>query len=151
MTAQTSTLDAELALQDRLLPGVSRTFALTIPELPGQLRTAVTNAYLLCRIADTIEDDPLLDVDSKQQFHVDFVAVVDGNMEPAELVRTLAPALAGGTPAEEVELVRELPSIVRVTESLPELSRNAVRRCLRIMCSGMSLRRGLCRMRVTSG
>jgi len=46
--------------QDRILPYVSRTFALTIPQLPQPLRTAVTNAYLLCRIADTIEDEPAL-------------------------------------------------------------------------------------------
>ena len=44
--------------QDQILPHVSRTFALTIPQLPMPLRTAVTNAYLLCRIADTIEDEP---------------------------------------------------------------------------------------------
>src|SRR5256886_14840956 len=46
--------------QDRILPHVSRTFALTIPQLPPDLRTAVTSAYLLCRIADTIEDEPAL-------------------------------------------------------------------------------------------
>jgi len=46
--------------QDRILPYVSRTFALTIPQLPKPLRIAVTNAYLLCRIADTIEDEPAL-------------------------------------------------------------------------------------------
>ena len=40
--------------QDQILPHVSRTFALTIPQLPLGLRTAVTSAYLLCRIADTI-------------------------------------------------------------------------------------------------
>ena len=43
--------------QNRILPHVSRTFALTIPQLPPALRTPVTNAYLLCRIADTIEDE----------------------------------------------------------------------------------------------
>ena len=48
------------AYQDEILPHVSRTFALTIPQLPAALRTAVTNAYLLCRIADTIEDEPAL-------------------------------------------------------------------------------------------
>lgn len=137
MTAKLATMQAELALQDRLLPGVSRTFALTIPELPGMLRTAVTNAYLLCRIADTIEDDPRLDVDRKTAFHADFVAVVEGDLEAADLVRRLAPVLEGSTPPEEVELVRELPAIIRVTEALPELSRRALRRCIRVMCQGM--------------
>ena len=42
-----------LEYQARILTGVSRTFALTIPSLPPALRVPVTNAYLLCRIADT--------------------------------------------------------------------------------------------------
>ena len=52
--------EADAGLQDALLPGVSRTFALTIPQLPEPLRVPVTNAYLLCRLADTIEDEPAL-------------------------------------------------------------------------------------------
>ena len=43
--------------QMALLEGVSRTFALTIPQLPESLCRAVANAYLLCRIVDTIEDE----------------------------------------------------------------------------------------------
>ena len=39
------------------LPEVSRTFALNIPVLPAPLDLAVTVAYLLCRIADTLEDE----------------------------------------------------------------------------------------------
>ena len=49
----------DIALQDALLPGVSRTFALTIPQLPEPLRVPVTNAYLLCRIADTFLETAL--------------------------------------------------------------------------------------------
>src|SRR5439155_19107095 len=41
-----------------ILPSVSRTFALSIRVLPGTLGRAVLAAYLLCRIADTIEDEP---------------------------------------------------------------------------------------------
>ena len=50
----------------QLLEGVSRTFALTIPQLPAVLAPVVANAYLLCRIQDTIEDEPTLDVASKR-------------------------------------------------------------------------------------
>ena len=39
-----------------ILPAVSRTFALSIRVLPGELGRAVLAAYLLCRIADTLED-----------------------------------------------------------------------------------------------
>jgi farnesyl-diphosphate farnesyltransferase len=40
-----------------ILPQVSRTFAIGISYLPGELGTAVVVGYLMCRIADTIEDD----------------------------------------------------------------------------------------------
>lgn len=43
-------------LLDRLLEGSSRTFALTIPLLPEPTRCEVTLAYLLFRVADTLED-----------------------------------------------------------------------------------------------
>ena len=57
---------------------MSRTFALTIPVLPEPLAVVMTNAYLLCRLADTIEDDIGLDNEQKSQFHARFVAVVKG-------------------------------------------------------------------------
>jgi farnesyl-diphosphate farnesyltransferase len=41
---------------NRLLESTSRTFALSIPALDEPLRTEVTIAYLLFRIADTFED-----------------------------------------------------------------------------------------------
>lgn len=47
-----------LGYQARILSRVSRTFALTIPQLPAELATVVTHAYLLLRLADTIEDEP---------------------------------------------------------------------------------------------
>ena len=52
-----ATIGPDEAYQDQILPLVSRTFALTIPQLPASLGGPVTSAYLLCRIADTIEDD----------------------------------------------------------------------------------------------
>ena len=64
--------------QDQILPHVSRTFALTIPQLPEPLRVAVTNAYLLCRIADTIEDEPALSPEETLAFLERFKAVVAG-------------------------------------------------------------------------
>ena len=39
---------SDLAYQAGIMQCVSRTFALTIPQLPGALRDVVGNAYLLC-------------------------------------------------------------------------------------------------------
>src|SRR3954465_628287 len=48
-----------------ILPAVSRTFSLSIRLLPGDLGAAVRCAYLICRIADTVEDEPNLTAEAK--------------------------------------------------------------------------------------
>ena len=54
----------DLFIKD-FIPKVSRTFALTISFLPRGLRDSVYTSYLLCRVADTLEDSPYLDSDEK--------------------------------------------------------------------------------------
>ena len=66
----------DTAVQDSILPLVSRTFAMTIPLLPQSLRLSVTNAYLLCRVADTIEDTSHLPTKKKTVFFRQLVEVV---------------------------------------------------------------------------
>src|ERR1700719_5205592 len=83
--------------QDQILPHVSRTFALTIPQLPLGLRTAVTNAYLLCRIADTIEDEPALSPPETLAFLQRFSAVVAGQGDSGALAREIEQRLSDRT------------------------------------------------------
>jgi farnesyl-diphosphate farnesyltransferase len=123
--------------QSSILPGVSRTFALTIPELPPGLREVVTNGYLLCRIADTIEDDPALSVPERQRFHAQFQAAVAGDGDASAFALELAPRLSSRTLDAERELVRNTAQVVRVTHSFEPRQRSALTRCVRIMCTGM--------------
>lgn len=51
---------------DELLQTTSRTFALSIPLLPAPLNREITLAYLVFRIADTLEDAENLDRDRRQ-------------------------------------------------------------------------------------
>ena len=81
--------------QDQILPHVSRTFALTIPQLPARLRVAVTNAYLLCRIADTIEDEPHCRPTDTLVFLERFSAVVAGRGSAPPLAAEVAQRLVG--------------------------------------------------------
>lgn len=128
----------DIALQDRLLPGVSRTFALTIPQLPSLLRVPVTNAYLLCRIADTIEDEPQLDTELKCEFNRRFAELIGDPEADARALRDdLLPLLSEGTPAAERELVAELVDVVRITHELPRPQRQALERCVATMTHGM--------------
>ncbi|HEX5313924.1 MAG TPA: squalene/phytoene synthase family protein, partial [Gammaproteobacteria bacterium] len=88
--------DADFELQRELLAGVSRTFALTIPALPERLARVVGNAYLLCRITDTIEDAASLAPAEQLDFCERFIAVVSGRGDAAAFARDFAPHLAPG-------------------------------------------------------
>ncbi len=124
-------------LQDYLLSGVSRTFALTIPELPDGLEETVSNAYLLCRIVDTIEDEPQLVASEKRNYCNQFCRVVEGH-EPAEnFANSLSESLSNNTSPAEHELIELTKRVVRITHNFPKPHRKALERCVRIMSEGM--------------
>lgn len=125
------------AFQDRILQGVSRTFALTIPTLPEALYHAVANAYLLCRIADTIEDDADLPFDDKLRYSQAFIDIVRGDGNADAFATELAPRLAQHTLDAERELVAETAAVVRITHSLNPTQRTAMEACVRTMTDGM--------------
>jgi farnesyl-diphosphate farnesyltransferase len=140
MTTETKDRDpgADLEYQSRMLDEVSRTFALTIPQLPGGLREAVANAYLLCRIADTIEDDPEMALADKRRYAEQFVSVLEGDLAPMRFSADLYARLSPQLPAAERELVLNTPRVVRVTRDLDERQQAPMRRCVRIMSRGMA-------------
>jgi len=129
---------ADGELQARLLAGVSRTFALTIPQLPDPLCYAVSNAYLLCRIVDTIEDEPALSTAHKRMFCSQFAQTVAGDYSPEALASELAPLLSERTLADERLLVRLLPRVIGITHSLTPPQRRAIERCVAVMAEGMA-------------
>src|SRR5580704_5809899 len=114
---------SDAAYQDHILPHVSRTFALTIPQLPPGLRTAVTSAYLLCRIADTVEDEPALSAADTLAFLQRFTAVVSGREEAALLARELEQRLTDRTLPAERDLVRNMERVLRMTARLHDQQR----------------------------
>jgi farnesyl-diphosphate farnesyltransferase len=125
-------------LQDELLAGVSRTFALTIPQLPAPLARVIGNAYLLCRIVDTIEDETGLQVAGKPEFYARFVGAVEGREDPRQWVDILTPALSPTASAQERALVRAVPRVLQVTHGFNAAQRAALAECVRVMASGMA-------------
>jgi farnesyl-diphosphate farnesyltransferase len=123
--------------QDQILPHVSRTFALTIPQLPPALSIPVTSAYLLCRIADTIEDEPALSAPETLAFLQRFSAVVAGSGDARALARDLEHRLSERTLPTERDLVSNMDRVVRVTANLSHAQREAIKRCVQLMCYGM--------------
>ena len=116
--------DAEY--QDKVLPHVSRTFALTIPQLPAALRIPVTNAYLLCRIADTIEDEPALSPTETLAFMQRFMGALAGRGDPQALGFELAKRLSDRTLPTERDLVSNLQRVINVTAGLNTPQRAAI-------------------------
>ena len=124
--------------QEVLLEGVSRTFALTIPQLPASLVRVVGNAYLLCRIVDTIEDETALPVAGKREFYARFVRAVEGAEDAQLWVDSLIPALAPTASAYEHTLVRAMPRVIAIMHGFAPTQRAAITECVRIMAGGMA-------------
>jgi farnesyl-diphosphate farnesyltransferase len=117
-----------------ILPAVSRTFALSFRILPGQLGIAVSNAYLLCRIADTIEDEVGRPVSEKAALFDALIACFDGPTTTAAFVELAASVT--GDPAH-VRLLRRADLVFEVHRALPDPTRTCVRHWVREMIVGM--------------
>ncbi len=129
--------ETDYACQKQLLPGVSRTFALTIPELPEPLCSVVTNAYLLCRIADTIEDDDNLSTTEKANFHEQFRQVLAAKMSVQIFAERLYENLSKNTSPDEKNLIQNLPAVIRCLQSFSREQQTSLCRCVNIMSTGM--------------
>lgn len=124
--------------QTDILQDVSRTFALTIPQLPDPLCRVVSNAYLLCRIADTIEDDKHMSSLEKTHFAEQFIKVVNG-AENAEIFSIeLFPRLSPEATQAEKHLIANTESVIRITHGFNTRQRSALERCVKIMAEGMA-------------
>lgn len=124
--------------QDEILPQVSRTFALTIPQLPTGLSLAVTNAYLLCRMADTIEDEPGLSLSQKQDYQRIFLEVLMGTSDAKHLCDELSGHLTNQTLEAERDLIMHMPWILAVNRTLRPTQRKVILDCLKVMTRGMA-------------
>ncbi len=119
---------------EAILPAVSRTFALGIRVLPGALGQAVLDAYLLCRIADTVEDAPGVPPADKSVLFRELLAGFD---DPTALARFIAGVQTlPGEPAHLV-LVRHADLVFAHFAVLPPKTRDVVRTWVTEMVTGM--------------
>jgi farnesyl-diphosphate farnesyltransferase len=101
---------------DAVVRDVSRTFALSIEVLPGQLRKAVGIAYLMFRVSDGIEDHESLSVERKISLLQQWDRVIRG-IEP---VSHLTAELSDLDPTDpEVNVVRNADQVLKWLGELP--------------------------------
>jgi len=114
----------------RVLANVSRSFAVVIRELPGGLNDAVMVSYLLCRIADSVEDSSL-SLARKQEQLRRLPKVLDDENGAETFVLESVP-----------EIYRELLSrpgaVFEHYRSFSQPTRAAIHACVAEMCEGMA-------------
>jgi len=119
-----------------MLPEVSRSFALIIPQCPEPIDRALCAGYLICRLADTVEDESSLSDAQRAQLYDRLLAAVDAPDEPsgAESFRRAWPAVP---PDEYGRLVEGAALVIAAFASLPTGMRGPIRTCVHDMVAGM--------------
>jgi farnesyl-diphosphate farnesyltransferase len=130
-TAESSALD----FARNIIGRVSRTFAIGIGVLPGDLGKAVLTGYLLCRIADTIEDDGEAQASRRQELLAEFVACFGDRALAARFGQDAADIRAE---PHYLELVRGTALVFQLLDSLPKATADIVTRWTCELARGMS-------------
>ncbi len=130
-------VERDAAFCRRVLPQVSRTFALSIALLPPTLRDAVGDAYLLCRIVDSIEDDARLSIERRLALFDAFDAVLTDDARDEGVLQRAARAAGVGETAGENELCAASGTVLRAFRALDRAQRDAIRPRVLEMSKGM--------------
>jgi len=133
-------LEADLQWCYEAVEDVSRTFALTIAELDEPMSRDICVGYLLCRIADTIEDASHVPPDRQRALLRCYSRVLDPDDETT--VATFEERVAEWIPEDpdaDWVVVAETARIVATFESLDPASRRAIRPPVRELVSGMAM------------
>jgi hydroxymethylglutaryl-CoA reductase len=125
----------DLAFCHRILPEVSRTFALSIHALPESLRNAVAVSYLLCRIVDTIEDEAEIDPQERVRLFDQF----DRTMIADDVAPSILEEMGGhlGVLDAEKDLMTNAGAVFRSFRRLEKHQRDAIRPHVLEMSMGM--------------
>ena len=126
-------MDSDRAFCEAMLPKVSRTFALCIKLLPRDLEYPVLLAYLLCRIADTIEDTEDLPGARKQEL----LSLFSSSLEPDQPAPQALQDFFDRQQSDEERLAANTHVVLREYTGLPEIYRDRIKPWVQEMCSGM--------------
>ncbi|MCK9230797.1 MAG: squalene/phytoene synthase family protein [Syntrophales bacterium] len=135
--------DSDFRVCEGHLDRVSRTFALNIRVLRGDVYRAMLLAYLLCRIADTIEDEPSLPPEAKVAGLTAFADLFPPEPgRPVPIEEFIHSLNVPGT-GPDTDLLRDSPRVFREFLKLPSRARTTISERVREMSLGMaSFQRG---------
>jgi farnesyl-diphosphate farnesyltransferase len=121
------------------LPKVSRTFALNISVLQGELHKSILIAYLFCRTIDTIEDAADLDPQVKIRLLLDFPRLIkDPEVREKELDAWIeASAVVDGSP-NDLDLLMQTRRVFNVFNTLKKSHQEQIIPSVSEMARGMA-------------
>ena len=124
-----------LAFGKSMIGRVSRTFAIGISVLPGELQKAVLVGYLLCRIADTIEDDGSATAARRQELLAKFLECFEDPQKAGAFAAEASDIKAADF---YLELMAGTKLVFDLLWSLPEPSAKIVEKWTRELSMGMA-------------
>jgi farnesyl-diphosphate farnesyltransferase len=134
---------ADLEWCHEAVQGVSRTFALTIDVLDEPMSSYICVGYLLCRVADTVEDANHIPPAEQAAVLRTYDALLDPE-DPTDVERFMervGPWIPGSGPEErsaDWNVVAETPRVLRTFERQPPAVEEAIRPPVRELVSGMA-------------
>lgn len=128
--------DACWTFCEQILPNVSRSFALIIPQCPPPIDRALCVAYLICRIADTIEDEKSLTETQRGELYDALLTAVAAPLDAAcadSFIRRW-PTLPEG---DYGRLIAGTNHVLAAMAALPAACQLPIRTCAQDMIAGM--------------
>ena len=132
--------EADLEWCHETVQGVSRTFALTIDVLEEPMSTHICLGYLLCRIADTIEDAGHIPPEPQAALLRTYDEAIDPASETdIEQFRAEADQWIPEEQTPDWTVVAEAPRVVATFEELPDDVQEAIIPPVRELVDGMAM------------
>lgn len=125
-----------------ILPKVSRTFALNIAILKGDLYKATLCSYLLCRILDTVEDTTFKNFAAQGKLLGTFKAMFSKEDFSEKTIQDwveafFSTAICRDEENEYYQLIRNTKLVIENFLTLSSASQDAITKCITEMASGM--------------
>ncbi|MEE6211398.1 phytoene/squalene synthase family protein [Salarchaeum sp. III] len=139
MRERASGRTAEVAWCFDAVDGVSRTFAITVDVLEEPMASRICVGYLLCRVADTVEDAGHIPASEKAAVLRTYADTLDPASETT--VAEFADAVAPWVPADrnaDWDVVANADRAVAAFEGLPAADREAMLPPVRELVEGMA-------------
>ena len=137
-----STVESDLAWCHEAVQGVSRTFALTVDVLDEPMASQICLGYLLCRVADTVEDAGHIPPAEQTAVLRTYKAAIDPETDTtikafrAEIDEWLPPP---ADRTDDWDVVAESPTILATFEQLDPEARSAIVPPVLEMVDGMAM------------